>query len=128
MVFINENYLKLSAGYLFPEITRRVKDYVDSNPSLADRVIRCGVGDVTEPIVPAVLAAMHTAIDELGVHETFRGYPPRPGMTSFARRSQNTTTEAGGSRSATMRSSSATVRRVIAGVFWRSSASATESR
>ena len=62
MVFINENYLKLSAGYLFPEIARRVSDYVDTNPSLAERIIRCGIGDVTEPIVPAVLTAMHTVL------------------------------------------------------------------
>ena len=79
MVLINENYLKLTAGYLFPEIARRVNEYVESNPTLAGRIIRCGIGDVTEPIVPAVLAAMHTAIDDLASHETFRGYPPPTG-------------------------------------------------
>ena len=55
MAYINENYLKLTAGYLFPEIGRRVKAFTDANPS-AD-VIRLGIGDVTEPLAPAVIQA-----------------------------------------------------------------------
>ena len=74
MAYLNENYLKLQAGYLFPEIGRRVKDFCDSNPDVECRVIRCGVGDVTEPLPRAAVAGMHRAVEELGHRETFRGY------------------------------------------------------
>ena len=74
MAYLNENYLKLQAGYLFPEIARRVKAFCDGNPGVAERVIRCGIGDVTEPLPAAVIAAMHQAVEELGHRETFRGY------------------------------------------------------
>ena len=79
MAFINENYLKLQAGYLFPEIARRVEAFNKANPAAAKRVIRCGIGDVTEPLPPAVIVAMHKAVDELGKRETFHGYPPPTG-------------------------------------------------
>lgn len=79
MAFINENYLKLQAGYLFPEISRRVKAFADAKPEVAARIIRCGIGDVTEPLPPASIAALHTAVDEMGVRETFRGYGPEQG-------------------------------------------------
>lgn len=79
MAFVNEHYLKLQAGYLFPEIARRVEAFCKSNPQAAKRVIRCGIGDVTEPLPPACIAAMHKAADELGRRETFRGYPPPTG-------------------------------------------------
>ena len=49
MAFLNDNYLKLKAGYLFPEIARRVKAFGDAHPEAAKRIIRCGIGDVTEP-------------------------------------------------------------------------------
>jgi LL-diaminopimelate aminotransferase len=74
MAYLNEDYLKLQAGYLFPEVARRVKAFCDANPGVAERVIRCGVGDVTEPLPAAVIAAMHQAVEELGHRETFRGY------------------------------------------------------
>ena len=74
MAYLNENYLKLKAGYLFPEIARRVRDFGEAHPDAAKRLIRCGIGDVTEPLPAAVVAAMHRAVDELGVRETFRGY------------------------------------------------------
>lgn len=74
MAYLNDNYLKLQAGYLFPEIARRVREFCDANPDAARRLIRCGIGDVTEPLPPAVIAAMHHAVDELSVRETFRGY------------------------------------------------------
>ncbi|HEX7515874.1 MAG TPA: LL-diaminopimelate aminotransferase [Chthoniobacterales bacterium] len=74
MAFLNDNYLKLQAGYLFPEIARRVREFCAANPDAARRLIRCGIGDVTEPLPPAVIAAMHHAVDELSVRETFRGY------------------------------------------------------
>jgi len=76
---INENFLKLKAGYLFPEIGRRVTAWTDANPDKTDRLIRCGIGDVTEPLPLAVRDAMHAAIDEQGVAETFHGYGPEQG-------------------------------------------------
>jgi LL-diaminopimelate aminotransferase len=79
MALINSNFLKLKAGYLFPEIARRVKAFSDANPDLAAKIIRCGIGDVTEPLPAAVRAAMHEAIDEMGVRETFKGYGPEQG-------------------------------------------------
>ncbi|MBT8037176.1 MAG: LL-diaminopimelate aminotransferase [Verrucomicrobiae bacterium] len=81
---INENFLKLKAGYLFPEIGRRVTAWTDANPEKTDRLIRCGIGDVTEPLPQAVRDAMHDAIDEQGVAETFHGYGPEQGY-SFLR-------------------------------------------
>ena len=63
---INENFLKLKAGYLFPEIGRRVTAWTDANPDKTSRLIRCGIGDVTEPLPEAVRAAMHAAVDEQG--------------------------------------------------------------
>jgi LL-diaminopimelate aminotransferase len=83
MAYLNDNYLKLQAGYLFPEIARRVREFCDANPEAAKRVIRCGIGDVTEPLPPAVIAAMHRAVDELSVRETFRGYGHEQGLESL---------------------------------------------
>ena len=79
MFQLNDNYLKLKAGYLFPEIGRRVKVFCDANPEAAHRVIRCGIGDVTEPLPPAVVAAMHKAVDDMASRETVRGYGPEQG-------------------------------------------------
>ena len=79
MAFLNDNFLKLKAGYLFPEISRRVKVFCEANPEAARRLIRCGIGDVTEPLPPAAIAAMHKAVDEMAVRETFRGYGPEQG-------------------------------------------------
>ena len=50
MAYLNDNYLKLQAGYLFPEIARRVHEFCEANPDAAKRLIRCGIGDVTEPL------------------------------------------------------------------------------
>ncbi len=79
MAFLNDNYLKLRAGYLFPEISRRVTSFCQVNPEAAARLIRCGIGDVTEPLPLAVREAMHRAVDELGERSTFRGYGPEQG-------------------------------------------------
>jgi LL-diaminopimelate aminotransferase len=79
MAYLNDNYLKLRAGYLFPEIARRVKAFCDAQPDAAKRLIRCGIGDVTEALPEAVRIAMHKALDELGVRESFRGYGPEQG-------------------------------------------------
>jgi LL-diaminopimelate aminotransferase len=79
MAYINENYLKLAAGYLFPEIGRRVSAFVAENPEGAKRLIRCGIGDVTEALPAASRQAMHEAVDELGDRSTFKGYGPEQG-------------------------------------------------
>lgn len=79
MALLNENYLKLKAGYLFPEIGRRVKAFCEANPEAAQRVIRCGIGDVTEPLPAAAMTALHKAVEEMGVRETFKGYGPEQG-------------------------------------------------
>jgi hypothetical protein len=70
MAQINENYLKLKAGYLFPEIGRRVRAFAVAHPEA--KVIRMGIGDVTEPLAPAIVAAMHKAVDEMARRETFK--------------------------------------------------------
>ena len=82
MARINENYLKLKAGYLFPEIARRVNGFVESNPDAA--VIKLGIGDVTEPLPPAIVEAMHAAVDEMANRDGFHGYGPEQGY-SFLR-------------------------------------------
>jgi LL-diaminopimelate aminotransferase len=79
MAYLNENYLKLQAGYLFPEIARRVREFCESHPDGAKRLIRCGIGDVTEPLPQAAIDAMKRAVDELGHRDTFRGYGPETG-------------------------------------------------
>jgi LL-diaminopimelate aminotransferase len=79
MAYLNDNYLKLKAGYLFPEISRRVAAFCQANPEAALRLIRCGIGDVTEPLPAAAVAAMRRAVDEMGARETFRGYGPEQG-------------------------------------------------
>jgi len=72
MIGINENFLKLKAGYLFPEIGRRVRTFKELNPQA--EVISMGIGDVTQPLASAVIEAMHRAVDEMGRPETFKGY------------------------------------------------------
>ena len=79
MAYLNENYLKLQAGYLFPEVARRVRGFCEANPKAAERLIRCGIGDVTEPLPRGAIEAMKEAVEELGDHETFRGYGPEQG-------------------------------------------------
>jgi LL-diaminopimelate aminotransferase len=77
MARINEHYSKLPAGYLFPEIGRRVRAYAAAHPDA--KVIRLGIGDVTEPLAPSIIAAMHAAVDEMAKRETFKGYGPEQG-------------------------------------------------
>lgn len=78
MALVNDNYLKLKAGYLFPEIGRRVSKFAAENPNA--KIIRMGIGDVTEPLPTACIDAMHKAVDEMGHRETFRGYGPEQGF------------------------------------------------
>ncbi|HKS38728.1 MAG TPA: LL-diaminopimelate aminotransferase [Verrucomicrobiae bacterium] len=79
MAYLNDHYLKLKAGYLFPEIARRAKAFCEQNPEAAKRLIRCGIGDVTEPLPAAVIVAMHKAVDEMAERTTFKGYGPEQG-------------------------------------------------
>ena len=77
MALVNEHYLKLRAGYLFPEIARRVQAFTKTNPEA--QIIRLGIGDVTQPLPPAVIKSFHQAVDEMGQAESFRGYGPEQG-------------------------------------------------
>ncbi|MBD2497470.1 LL-diaminopimelate aminotransferase [Nostoc sp. FACHB-280] len=77
MATINDNYLKLKAGYLFPEIARRVNAFAEANPNA--KVIRLGIGDVTEPLPEACRTAMIKAVEEMGDRATFKGYGPEQG-------------------------------------------------
>ncbi|WGV28504.1 LL-diaminopimelate aminotransferase [Halotia branconii] len=77
MATVNDNYLKLKAGYLFPEIARRVNAFAQANPDA--KIIRLGIGDVTEPLPAACRTAMIQAVEEMGDRNTFRGYGPEQG-------------------------------------------------
>jgi len=77
MAFVNEHYLKLKAGYLFPEIARRVQAFVKDHPEA--KVIRLGIGDVTRPLAPTVVKAFHQGVEDLARPETFHGYGPEQG-------------------------------------------------
>ncbi len=77
MARINDHFSKLPAGYLFPEIGRRVRAFSAAHPEA--KVIRLGIGDVTEPLSPTIVSAMHSAVDEMGQRASFRGYGPEQG-------------------------------------------------
>ena len=74
MAKVNENYLKLPGSYLFSTIGKKVSAFQAANPD--KKIIRLGIGDVTQPLAPAIIDAMHSAVDEMGNAETFRGYAP----------------------------------------------------
>ncbi|WP_033168172.1 LL-diaminopimelate aminotransferase [Clostridium sp. KNHs205] len=74
MFKINDNYLKLPGSYLFSDIAKKVKAFGDANPD--KKIIRLGIGDVTLPLAPAVIDALHKATDEMGSKESFKGYAP----------------------------------------------------
>lgn len=77
MFRINDNFTKLPASYLFSEVARRVKAYADSHPGI--EIIRMGIGDVTRPLCPAVIEALHAAVDDEARGDTFHGYGPEQG-------------------------------------------------
>ena len=77
MIRINEHYTKLKASYLFADIARRVAAFQQANPGKS--IIRLGIGDVTEPLPPVCVAALHAAADEMAARETFKGYGPDQG-------------------------------------------------
>ena len=77
MYKINENYLELQDSYLFSTIAKKLEEYKSKNPD--KEIIKMGIGDVTRPIVPAIIEAMHKAVDEMQEGATFRGYGPEQG-------------------------------------------------
>ena len=77
MTRVNENYAKLPGSYLFSGIVKKVAAFQAAHPET--EIIRLGIGDVTQPLAPAILKAMHQAVDEMGHAETFRGYAPEQG-------------------------------------------------
>lgn len=77
MIRVNEDYLKLKASYLFSDIAKRVNEFSKSNPSM--EIIRLGIGDVTLPLPPACIGALHRAVDDMASAKTFRGYGPEQG-------------------------------------------------
>ncbi len=77
MYKINENYLKLPGSYLFSTIGKKVNEYSKAHPE--QEIIRLGIGDVTQPLAPAIIEALHKAVDEMGKAETFHGYAPELG-------------------------------------------------
>lgn len=74
MYKVNENYLKLPGSYLFSTIAKKVAAFAEANPD--KKIIRLGIGDVTQPLTPPIIAALHSAVDEMASAETFRGYAP----------------------------------------------------
>ncbi|MBR4725742.1 MAG: LL-diaminopimelate aminotransferase [Lachnospiraceae bacterium] len=74
MAHINTNYKKLPGSYLFSTIGKKVREYQEKNPEA--KIIRLGIGDVTQPIAPEIITALHKAVDEMGNPETFKGYAP----------------------------------------------------
>lgn len=74
MFKINDNYLKLPGSYLFSNIAKKVAAFSEANPN--KKIIRLGIGDVTQPLAPAIIDTLHSAVDEMGKAETFRGYAP----------------------------------------------------
>ena len=77
MANINECFLQLEDNYLFSNVAKKTKEYQKNNPD--KKIIKLGIGDVTRPIVPSVVKAMHKAVDEVGTLEGFKGYGPEQG-------------------------------------------------
>lgn len=86
MALVNENYLHLKAGYLFPEIARRVRSFSEANPG--KKIIRLGIGDVTLPLPPSIVEAMKKASEEMGTPSGFHGYGPEQGYEFLTQKIQ----------------------------------------
>ncbi|GHU62548.1 LL-diaminopimelate aminotransferase [Clostridia bacterium] len=87
MAQINQNYLKLPGNYLFSTIAKKVQVFSEEN--LEKKIIRLGIGDVTQPLVPAIVDTLHKAVDEMGKAETFHGYAPEGGYEFLRKAIQN---------------------------------------
>ena len=79
MALVNEHFLKLPGSYLFSDIAKRVNTFKITHPK--QDIIRLGIGDVTRPLAPACVEAMHKAVEEMAHAETFRGYGPEQGLS-----------------------------------------------
>lgn len=77
MAQVNENYAKLPGSYLFSDIAKRTAAFSEAHPEV--KLIKMGIGDVTQPLAPAVIEAMHAAVDDMAHAETFHGYGPEQG-------------------------------------------------
>jgi len=82
VAYLNENYLKLQAGYLFPEIARRVREFCEKDPNAAERLIRCGIGDVTEPLPQAAIKAINAPLTSWDTVKRFAAMDPSKGTNS----------------------------------------------
>ncbi len=80
MALVNEHFLKLQSSYLFSDIAKKVNSFKVTHPK--SKIIRMGIGDVTQPLAPAVIEAMHKAVDEMAHKETFHGYDPNKDILS----------------------------------------------
>ena len=69
----NENYLKLPGDYLFSTVAAKIDEFCKTNPDKAGDIVRLGIGDVTQPLAPSIIEALHAAVDEMADAETFRG-------------------------------------------------------
>ena len=81
MLRVNPNYLKLRGSYLFSNIAKKVNEYSNAHPDA--EIIRLGIGDVTQPLTPSIIKALHDATDEMANKDTFRGYAPDLGYDFF---------------------------------------------
>ena len=111
MALINEHFLKLQNNYLFSDIAKKVNRFKVTHPK--DKIIRMGIGDVTQPLAPAVIEAMHKAVEEMASKDTFHGYGPEQGYPFLSTLSSRTIMPAGESLSNRARYSSATGRKAI---------------
>lgn len=117
MFHVNENYQKLPGSYLFSTIAKKVNAYQEANPD--KNIIRLGIGDVTQPLAPAIIEAMHKAVDEMGHAETFHGYAPDLGYEFCARQSQRTIMQQEAVRLQQMKFLCLTEQRAIPEIFRR---------
>ena len=94
MFKINDNYLKLPGSYLFSTIAKKVNEFTNANPD--KKIIRLGIGDVTQPLAPAIIESLHKAVDEMGKAETFHGYAPDLGYEFLRKKKKKNDYEARG--------------------------------
>ena len=111
MFQINDNFQKLPGSYLFSTIAKKVAAYQEANPD--KEILRLGIGDVTQPLAPAIIDALHKAVDEMGNAATFHGYAPDLDMSSSEKQFQTTTTRQEDAISQQMRFLFQTEQRVI---------------
>ena len=108
MAKMNPGFLNLKKSYLFIEIGKRVREYIAAHPD--NKIIKMGIGDVTQPLAPVVVEAMKKAADEMGVKETFRGYEDSGKGYDFLREAVAGYYKSFGATAATSATSSATTR------------------